>query len=44
MKTYTADELKVILAEHAKWLRNEGGVGANLSGANLSGANLGEAT
>ena len=45
MKTYTVDEMKAIIAEHAKWLRGEGGEcaylrGADLSGANLSGANL----
>ena len=37
----TKDELKQVLAVHAKWVRGEvGGVQANLSGANLSGANL----
>ena len=40
MKTYTVDEMKSVLAEHAKWLRGEGGSGANLSGADLSGADL----
>jgi uncharacterized protein YjbI with pentapeptide repeats len=34
------DRLPEILAEHAKWLRDEGGSRANLSGANLSGADL----
>ena len=48
--TYSIDELKVILAEHTKWIRGEGGARADLSranlfratlsGANLSGANL----
>ena len=46
MKTYTNEELKVILKKHLKWTRNESDgekadlSGANLSGANLSGANL----
>ena len=40
-KTFTADELTVILADHLKWLRDEpGGKRANLSAANLSDANL----
>jgi len=53
LKTYTVDEMKEMLAEHAKWIRGEGGSRANLSranlrwaylgGANLSGANLSEA-
>ena len=34
------DELNVILADHVKWLRGNGGSRANLSGANLSGADL----
>ena len=42
------EELKKILDNHAKWLRNEGGECANLRGADLrfadlSGANLSEA-
>ena len=41
MKTYTVDELKIILENHAKWLRGEeGGVRADLHDANLRGANL----
>ena len=36
----TDDELKSILAEHVKWLNNNGGKYANLSGADLSYANL----
>jgi hypothetical protein len=40
MKVYTVDEMKQILSEHAKWIRGEGGVRADLSGADLSGANL----
>ncbi len=44
MKTYTKEELKVILDNHKKWLFGEAdGVRANLSGANLSEANLSEA-
>ena len=39
----TPAKLNHILADHAKWLRGEGGTRANLSGANLSGANLSEA-
>ncbi len=45
-RSYTADELAKILADHKKWrFGEEGGVRANLSGAdlcdaNLSGANL----
>jgi uncharacterized protein YjbI with pentapeptide repeats len=36
-----SEELKTLLALHAKWIRGEeGGERANLSGANLSGANL----
>ena len=42
----TKDELKLILEEHAKWVRGDGGKradlrGADLRGANLRGANLG---
>ena len=41
MKTYTPDELKKTLADHAAWLRGEaGGTQADLSGANLWDANL----
>ena len=48
MKTYSVEKMKVILAEHAKWLRDGGGTRADLSGAaranlydaDLSGANL----
>ena len=40
----TPDELKKIIDDHAKWLRNENGGGhANLSGANLRDANLSDA-
>ena len=49
----TRDDLDHVLAEHAKWLRCDGGAradisdadlaGANLHGANLSGANLHDA-
>ena len=39
-----SEELKTLLALHAKWIRGEeGGERANLSGANLSGANLSRA-
>jgi len=38
MKTYTAEELKVILDNHKKWINNEAnGVRANLRSANLYG-------
>ena len=40
MKTYTKDEIAVILSDHLKWYHGQGGTRANLSGANLSGANL----
>jgi hypothetical protein len=51
MKSYTADELAIILTKHKKWISKKRGgsranlswadlSGANLSGANLSGANL----
>ena len=43
MKTYTVEEMKAILAEHAKWLRGEEGERANLRSANLSSANLSSA-
>ena len=36
-----ADELKIVLEKHAKWLKNEdGGEQANLREADLRGANL----
>jgi uncharacterized protein YjbI with pentapeptide repeats len=34
------EELAKIIAEHANWVRGEGGARANLSGANLSRADL----
>jgi len=37
------DDLKQVLADHAAWLREEGGKRANLDGANLDGANLARA-
>ncbi|ENG1457344.1 pentapeptide repeat-containing protein [Listeria monocytogenes] len=37
------EELDIILENHGKWLRNEGGERANLSYANLSNANLSNA-
>jgi hypothetical protein len=40
MKTYTVEEMKAILADHAKWLRGEGGARADLSRANLRSADL----
>ena len=40
MKTYTVEEMKAILADHAKWLRGEGGARADLSSADLRSANL----
>ena len=40
IKTYTADEIKAVIAEHGKWRRDEGGSRADLSYANLSYANL----
>jgi hypothetical protein len=43
MKTYTPDEMKAILADHAKWLRNDGGSRANLTDADLTDANLTDA-
>jgi hypothetical protein len=43
MKSYTVEEMKAILAEHARWLTGGGGSRANLSGANLYGANLSRA-
>jgi hypothetical protein len=42
-KAMTKEEISVVLAEHLKWLRGEGGKRANLSRANLSGANLSRA-
>ena len=41
--TITPKTLRIILAEHEKWLAGGGGERANLSGANLSGANLRDA-
>lgn len=38
--TVTANDLPKILADHALWVRGDGGSRANLSGADLSGANL----
>jgi hypothetical protein len=43
MKTYTVEEMKAILADHAKWLRGEGGARADLSSANLRRADLSSA-
>ena len=49
MKTYTQEELNLIVEKHGKWLRDEeGGERANLAGAklaraNLAGANLADA-
>jgi len=44
MKTYTADELKVILEKHRDWcFDNPGGERANLTRANLTRANLTDA-
>ena len=41
MKTYTPDELKIVLEKHEKWLKGlDGGERADLSCADLSGANL----
>jgi uncharacterized protein YjbI with pentapeptide repeats len=41
MKTYTADELAVIIEKHGKWLRNEdGGERADLAQADLTRADL----
>ena len=41
MKTYTAEELKVVLSRHSAYLRGEaGGERANLRGADLRGAHL----
>ena len=41
MKTYTEEELKVILNNHEKWLNNDyNGVRADLRNAYLGGANL----
>ncbi|EAC4840330.1 hypothetical protein ARY01_02915 [Listeria monocytogenes] len=37
------EELDIILENHGKWLRNEGGERVNLSYANLSNANLSNA-
>ena len=35
-----ADQLRDILEEHSKWLRNDGGSRADLRGANLRSADL----
>jgi hypothetical protein len=43
MKTYTPEEMKMILENHKAWLEGCGGSRANLSGANLSRANLSRA-
>ena len=44
MNTYTPEQLREILDQHAKWLRNEPtGQCANLSYANLTDANLTDA-
>jgi hypothetical protein len=44
MKKYTEKELREIIENHAKWLRNEdGGIRADLSSADLSYANLSSA-
>ena len=40
----TADEWRVILESHARWMCGDGGERADLSGANLSGADLSGAT
>ena len=41
MKTYTTDEMKIILDKHTKWLKDEeGGKRADLQGADLQGAYL----
>ena len=41
MKTYTKEELDVILEKHLLWVKGDvAGVRANLYGANLEGANL----
>ena len=36
----TEEQIPVVLAEHARWLRGEGGTGAILTGAILTGAIL----
>ena len=43
MKRYTHDELQAVLAEHKKWLLDDGGSRADLSRADLSGADLSRA-
>jgi hypothetical protein len=43
LKTYTPENLKEILAAHAKWTANDGGARANLTDANLYGADLTDA-
>ena len=40
MKKITADELKIILANHKKWLSGYEGARADLRGADLRGADL----
>ena len=40
MKTYTKEELNLILQDHNLWLKGTGGKRADLSGATLSGATL----
>jgi hypothetical protein len=41
MKTYTDEEIKLIVEKHGKWRRGEeGGARADLTGADLTGANL----
>jgi len=43
-KTYTEEELKLVLEQHQKWLREEeGGARANLTDANLTRADLTDA-
>jgi hypothetical protein len=36
----TKEEIATVLADHARWLRGEGGKRARLDGANLTGASL----
>ena len=43
MTSYTSDQLREILAQHARWRRGEGGARANLSRADLCGADLSRA-
>ena len=44
MKTYTVEEMKAILADHAKWLNGEGGARADLRYADLRSAKTEEKT